>query len=61
MRVAGPILALLPVLAVACTVPVRAQTPPTPERIAELSRQWVDPVTDAPTGTTYHLFETRAR
>jgi len=39
----------------------RAQAPPTPARIAELSEQWVDPVTDAPPGTTYRLFETAAR
>ena len=32
-----------------------------PARIAELSEQWVDPVTDAPPGTTYHLFETASR
>jgi len=38
-----------------------AQAPPSPARIAELSEQWVDPVTDAPPGTTYRLFETAAR
>jgi len=42
-------------------LPVRAQVPPSPVRIAELSEQWVDPVTDAPPGTTYHLFETTSR
>ena len=61
MRVASPIFALLAVLAAASVVPVRAQKPPAPERIAELSQQWVDPVTDAPAGTTYHLFETSSR
>ena len=40
---------------------MRAQAPPSPARIAELSEQWVDPVSDAPPGTTYHLFETAAR
>jgi enterochelin esterase-like enzyme len=38
-----------------------AQQPPSPARIAELSEQWVDPVADAPPGTTYRLFETAAR
>jgi enterochelin esterase-like enzyme len=38
-----------------------AQTPPSPARIAALSEQWVDPVTDAPPGTRYRLFETAAR
>lgn len=38
-----------------------AQTPPSAARIAELSQQWVDPVRDAPPGTTYHLYETRSR
>jgi enterochelin esterase-like enzyme len=39
----------------------RAQAPPSAARIAELSQQWVDPVTDAPAGTAYHLFETTSR
>jgi len=39
----------------------RAQQPPSAARIAELSEQWVDPVTDAPPGTSYHLFETASR
>jgi hypothetical protein len=43
---------------VAFLAPVQAQAPPSAARIAELSEQWVDPVTDAPAGTTYHLFET---
>jgi S-formylglutathione hydrolase FrmB len=30
--------------------PVQAQAPPSAARIAELSEQWVDPVTDAPAG-----------
>ena len=38
-------------------VPARAQAPPSVDRIAELSAQWVDPVTDAPPGTTYHICE----
>jgi enterochelin esterase-like enzyme len=42
-------------------VPARAQAPPSAAQIAELSEQWVDPVTDAPPGTTYHLFETASR
>ena len=42
-------------------VPARAQAPPSADRIAELSEQWVDPVTDAPSGTTYHRFETASR
>ena len=42
-------------------VPAWAQAPPSPARIAELSEQWADPVTDAPPGTTYHLFETASR
>ena len=51
----------LVVLAV-CALPfARAQAPPTPARVAELSEQWVDPVTEAPPGTTYHIFETAAR
>jgi enterochelin esterase-like enzyme len=41
--------------------PARAQQPPSPARIAALSEQWVDPVTDAPPGTTYHLFQTPSR
>jgi hypothetical protein len=41
--------------------PATAQAPPSPARIAELSEQWVDPLTDAPPGTTYHLFETASR
>ena len=41
--------------------PARAQQPPSPARLAELSEQWVDPVTDAPPGTAYHLFETASR
>lgn len=41
--------------------PTWAQAPPSPARIAELSEQWVDPVTDAPPGTTYRLFETASR
>jgi enterochelin esterase-like enzyme len=41
--------------------PVQAQAPPSAARIAELPEQWVDPVTDAPPGTTYHLFETASR
>jgi enterochelin esterase-like enzyme len=41
--------------------PARAQAPPSAAQIAELSEQWVDPVTDAPAGTTYHLFETASR
>jgi enterochelin esterase-like enzyme/lysophospholipase L1-like esterase len=36
--------------------------PPTGDpSAAELSEQWVDPVTDAPPGTTYRLFETASR
>ena len=42
-------------------VPAWAQAPPSPARIAELSEQWADPVTDAPPGTSYHLFETASR
>jgi enterochelin esterase-like enzyme len=42
-------------------MPVRAQAPPGAARIAELNEQWVDPVTDAPAGTTYRLFETASR
>ena len=38
-----------------------AQEPPSAARIAELSEQWRDPVTDAPHGTAYHLFETASR
>ena len=38
-----------------------AQTPPSATAIAELSMQWVDPVTVAPPGTTYHLFDTTSR
>ncbi len=38
-----------------------AQERPNPARIAELSEQWVDPVTDAPAGTAYRLFETASR
>jgi len=49
------------VLAAGLLPSVRAQAPPSPSRIAELSEQWVDPVTEAPPGTTYHLFETAAR
>jgi enterochelin esterase-like enzyme len=41
--------------------PAWAQAPPSAARIAELSEQWVDPVTDAPPGTTYRLFETASR
>jgi enterochelin esterase-like enzyme len=37
------------------------QEPPSAARIAELSEQWRDPVTDAPPGTAYHLFETASR
>jgi len=49
------------VLAAGLLPPVRAQAPPSPSRIAELSEQWVDPVIEAPPGTTYHLFEMPAR
>jgi enterochelin esterase-like enzyme len=52
---------LMAILGVAPAVPAGAQAPPSPARIAELSEQWVDPVTDAPPGTTYHLFETASR
>jgi endo-1,4-beta-xylanase len=41
--------------------PAVAQAPPSAARIAELSEQWVDPVTDAPPGTVYRLFETAVR
>ena len=37
------------------------QAPPGASKIAELSVQWVDPVTVAPPRTTYNLFETTAR
>jgi enterochelin esterase-like enzyme len=40
---------------------LQAQAPPSVAQIAELSEQWVDPVTAAPPGTTYHLFETKSR
>ena len=38
-----------------------AQEHPSPAHIAELSKQWVDPVTEAPPGTSYYLFETASR
>jgi enterochelin esterase-like enzyme len=60
-RKTGVISMLTVILFVGLLVPVRAQAPPSAARIAELSEQWVDPVTDAPPGTTYHLFETAAR
>jgi len=41
--------------------PAPAQTPPSAARITELGGQWIDPVTDAPRGTTYRLFETTSR
>lgn len=53
--------ALTVVLVAGLLAPARAQAPPSPARIAELSEQWADPVTDAPPGTTYHLFETASR
>jgi len=40
---------------------LQAQAPPSVAQIAELSEQWVDPVTAAPPGTTYRLFETKSR
>lgn len=49
------------VVLVAGPGPAWAQAPPSAARITELSEQWVDPVTDAPPGTTYHVFETAAR
>ena len=52
---------LMVILVAGLVVPARAQAPPSPARIAELSEQWVDPVTDAPPGTAYHLFETASR
>jgi enterochelin esterase-like enzyme len=58
-RYGGAVLTV--VLAAGLLPPVRAQAPPSPSRIAELSEQWVDPVVEAPPGTTYHLFETPAR
>lgn len=38
-----------------------AQAPPSPARLAELSEQWADPVTEEPPGTLYRLFETAVR
>ena len=37
------------------------QTPSSASRIAELSSQWVDPITVAPPGTAYRLFDTNSR
>jgi enterochelin esterase-like enzyme len=54
-------LTLTTILCAGPLVVVRAQAPPNPARIAELSEQWVDPVTDAPSGTTYHLYDTAVR
>ena len=53
--------ALAVALSVTLAMPVFTQAPPSAARIAELNEQWVDPVTDAPAGTTYHLFETASR
>jgi enterochelin esterase-like enzyme len=53
--------ALMAILGAVLAIPAGAQAPPSPARIAELSEQWVDPVTDAPPGTTYQLFETVSR
>ena len=53
--------ALVVILVGGLLASARAQAPPSRTRIAELSEQWVDPVTDAPPGTTYHLFETPSR
>ena len=52
---------LMAILVAGHVVPARAQAPPSPARIGDLSEQWVDPVTDAPPGTTHHLFETASR
>lgn len=40
---------------------VRQMEVPSPEMIAELSTQWIDPVTDEPPGTKYCLYPTRIR
>ncbi len=55
--------ALTIAFAASTTVPARAQAPrpPSAAQIAELNEQWVDPVIDAPAGTTYRLFETTSR
>jgi enterochelin esterase-like enzyme len=53
--------ALTVLVSATAAMPVLAQAPPSAARIAELSEQWVDPVTDAPRGTAYALFETAAR
>ena len=53
--------ALTVLVSTTVAMPTLAQAPPSAARIAELSGQWVDPVTDAPPGTTYALFETAAR
>jgi enterochelin esterase-like enzyme len=56
-----PVVPLAALLVAALHAPAAAQMPSSPARIAELSEQWVDPVTDAPPGTAYRLFETAAR
>ncbi len=38
-----------------------ASEPPSPETIAELLAQWVDPITEEPPGTRYCLYPTPAR
>lgn len=57
----GVVSRLMAILLAGLVVPAWAQAPPRPARIAELSEQWVDPVTDAPPGTIYRLFETPSR
>ena len=49
--------------AASTAVPPWAQAPrlPSAAELAELNEQWVDPVIDAPAGTTYRLFETTSR
>jgi acetyl esterase/lipase len=49
------------VLAAGVSPSVPAQAPPSPARLAELSEQWADPVTEEPPGTRYRLFETAVR
>jgi endo-1,4-beta-xylanase len=55
--------ALTVLVSVMLAVPAWAQAPrlPSAAQLAELNEQWVDPVTDAPVGTTYCLFETTSR
>ena len=55
--------ALTVLVSVMLAVPAWAQAPqlPSAAQLAELNEQWVDPVTDAPAGTTYRLFDTTSR